>query len=138
MAQAEEIPLEGVFTAEDRQDTLRTLFENGLQKGAETGWKNLDENCTFETGRLLVTTGRPGEGKSEFIDELVLRLCLRHEWKISFFSPENMPMDYHLAKLSEKLTGHAFRPGPGMTDALYNRVVSWLTANVTLHRGLHS
>jgi len=27
-----------------------------------------------------------------------------------------MPMEYHLAKLAEKLTGHPFRPGPGMTD----------------------
>ena len=53
LEQAEEIPLEGVFTAEDRQEPLRTLFENGLQRGAETGWDNLDENCTFETGRLL-------------------------------------------------------------------------------------
>ena len=104
LEQAEEIPLEGVFTAEDRQDTLRTLFENGLQRGAETGWANLDENCTFETGRLAVWTGRAGEGKSEFIDELVLRLCLRHEWKIGFFSPENMPMEYHLAKLPDSNT----------------------------------
>jgi hypothetical protein len=131
LEQAEEIPLEGVFTAEDRQDTLHTLFENGLQRGAETGWDNLDENCTFETGRLAVWTGRAGEGKSEFIDELVLRLCLRHEWKIGFFSPENMPMEYHLAKLAEKLTGHPFRPGPGMTEALYNRTTRWLTDNVT-------
>ncbi len=131
LGQAEEIPLEGVFTAEDRQEPLRTLFENGLQRGAETGWDNLDENCTFETGRLAVWTGRTGEGKSEFIDELVLRLCLRHEWKIGFFSPENMPMEYHLAKLAEKLTGHPFRPGPGMTEALYNRTTRWLTDNVT-------
>ena len=76
LAQAEEVPLEGVFTAADCLDNLRSLFENGLQRGAETGWSNLDENCTFETRRLLVVTGRPGEGKSEFIDELVLRLCL--------------------------------------------------------------
>ena len=131
LEQAEEIPLEGVFTAEDRQEPLRTLFENGLQRGAETGWNNLDENCTFETGRLAVWTGRTGEGKSEFIDELVLRLCLRHEWKIGFFSPENMPMEYHLAKLAEKLTGHPFRPGPGMTEALYSRTTRWLTDNVT-------
>ena len=69
-------------------------------------------------------TGRPGDGKSEFTDELVLRLCLRHEWKIAFFSPENMPIAYHLHKLAEKLTGHRFTPGPGMTEALYGR--QWL------------
>ena len=128
LEQAEEIPLEGVFTAEDRQDTLRTLFENGLQRGAETGWANLDENCTFETGRLAVWTGRAGEGKSEFIDELVLRLCLRHEWKIGFFSPENMPMEYHLAKLAEKLTGTT-PPRTGHYGCPHNRTTCWLTDN---------
>lgn len=108
--QAEEVPLEGIFTAEDCRDDLRSLYENGLQRGADTGWDNFDEHCTFEPRRLLVMTGRPGDGKSEFTDELVLRLCLRHEWKIAFFSPENMPIAYHLHKLAEKLTGHRFTP----------------------------
>ena len=76
-------------------------------------------------------TGRPGDGKSEFTDELVLRLCLRHEWKIAFFSPENMPIAYHLHKLAEKLTGHRFTPGPGMTEALYGQAVGWLDRNVS-------
>ena len=106
------MPLEGIFTAEDCGDDLRSLYENGLQRGADTGWENFDEHCTFEPRRLLVMTGRPGDGKSEFTDELVLRLCLRHEWKIAFFSPENMPIAYHLHKLAEKLTGHRFTPGP--------------------------
>ena len=43
-----------------------------------------DEHCTLEPRRLLVITGRPGDGKSEFTDELVLRLCpvsYTHLWK---------------------------------------------------------
>ena len=129
--QAEEVPLEGIFTAEDCRDDLRSLYENGLQRGADTGWDNFDEHCTFEPRRLLVMTGRPGDGKSEFTDELVLRLCLRHEWKIAFFSPENMPIAYHLHKLAEKLTGHRFTPGPGMTEAVYEQAVGWLDRNVS-------
>ena len=129
--QAEEVPLEGIFTAEDCRDDLRSLYENGLQRGADTGWDNFDEHCTFEPRRLLVMTGRPGDGKSEFTDELVLRLCLRHEWKIAFFSPENMPIAYHLHKLAEKLTGHRFTPGPGMTEAVYGQAVGWLDRNVS-------
>ena len=30
-----------------------------------------------------------------------------------------MPIAYHLHKLAEKLTGHRFTPGPGMTEAVY-------------------
>lgn len=131
IAQAEEIPLEGVFTAAECHDDLRSLYENGLKQGADTGWENFDRLCTFEPGRLAVITGRPGDGKSEFIDELVVRLCLRHEWKISFFSPENMPIVYHLGKLAEKLTGLKFSSAVGMTEQCYTRTEGWLTDNVT-------
>ena len=131
LAQAEEVPLEGVFTTNDCLENLRILFENGLCSGADTGWENLDKNCTFETGRFMVVTGLPGHGKSEFIDELALRLCLRHEWKIAYFSPENSPVEYHHAKLFEKLTGLHFGPGAGMTEALYNHTLGWLADNVT-------
>ena len=132
LQQAEEVPLEGVFTAADYAEELRAIYENGLQSGAETGWKNLDSCCTFELGRQLTMTGRPGDGKSEFIDELVLRLCLRHEWKIAYFTPENMPVQYHLKKLADKLLGCFFAANTyGMTEARYQRTASWLADNVT-------
>lgn len=129
LQQAEEIPLEGVFTAGDLEDELHTLYENGFGTGAATGLDNLDQLCTFELGRLLVITGIPGSGKSEFTDELVLRLCLRHDWRIGFFSPENMPIVYHLRKLAEKLTGRRFTPFC-TSEALYRKVCSWLSARV--------
>lgn len=132
LEQAEELPLEGVFTAADYKKELRSIFENGLKRGAETGWPNLDENCTFETGRQAVITGRTSEGKSEFTDELVLRLCLNHGWKIAYYSPENSPMEYHLKKLSDKLLGREFAASTfGMTEELYQQVTHWLENNVT-------
>lgn len=47
-------------------------------------------------------------GKSEFIDEMVVRLNVRYGWKTAFFSPENLPMKYHASKIIEKLTGKKF------------------------------
>ena len=130
LAQAEEIPLEGVFTADDVSKELRALYENGMAGGAETGWPNFDKYCTLELQRLLIVSGRPGDGKSEWVDELVIRLCLRHEWKIAYFSPENMPIIYHHRKLIEKLTGLGFNPHIGMTEELYAQSVRFLTDNV--------
>ncbi|WP_394700344.1 AAA family ATPase [uncultured Bacteroides sp.] len=127
--EAPEQPLEGVYTADDVADDLRTLFENGFSSGAPTGLETLDRNLTFELGRLCVVTGVPGSGKSEFIDELVLRLCLRHGWKPAFFSPENLPLVYHLRKLAEKLTGRLFVPF-STSESLYRRLVNYLTDNV--------
>lgn len=132
LQQAQEIPLEGVFNADDYRDELRAIFENGLQRGAETGWANFDEKCTFETGRLMIVTGRPGEGKSEFTDELILRLCLNHEWKAAYYSPENMPVEYHLKKLADKLLGKEFAANTyGMTEMMYQQVAQWMADNVT-------
>lgn len=131
LEQAQDVPLEGVFTAADLATDLRALYENGFGPGADTGWKNLDALFTTELQRLMVVTGRPGAGKSEWVDEYVLRLCLRHDWHIGYFSPENTPITYHLRKLAEKLTARRFRPSQWMTETLYGQVVDWLTAHVT-------
>lgn len=128
--EAPEQPLEGVFCAADVALNLRALFENGLGRGAETGLDDFDALCTFEPGRLCVVTGHPGDGKSEFVDELVLRLCLRHGWKTAFFSPENQPLEYHLSKLFEKLTGCKFKQGY-LSEALYASALEFLNDNIT-------
>ena len=125
-----ELPINGMFTASDVADDFLALFENGLQHGADTGLVNFDKLASFEPGRFIVVTGRPGEGKSEFIDELVLRLCLRHEWKVAYFSPENDPFTYHLRKLSEKLTGYPFQRSAKMTDQLFHGISQWLDNNI--------
>lgn len=127
---APQAPLEGVYTAEDLSDELRALYENGLGSGADTGWENLDRICTFETGRICIVTGIPGSGKSEFVDELVLRLNLRHHWRVAFFSPENMPMAYHLQKLAEKLLGDRFNKHT-VSEVKYRALTHYLQENVT-------
>ena len=129
--QAVEVPLEGIFTAADLHGDLRALFDNGFGPGAETGWEEMDKICTYERHRNIIVTGTPGAGKSEWVDELVLRLCLRHQWKIGFFSPENIPIVYHLRKLIEKLTGHRFQNGCGMTEGLLARSEEFLAENVS-------
>ena len=129
--QAVEVPLEGIFAAADLHGDLRALFDNGFGPGAETGWEEMDKICTYERRRNIIVTGTPGAGKSEWVDELVLRLCLRHQWKIGFFSPENIPIVYHLRKLIEKLTGHRFQNGCGMTEGLLARSEEFLAENVS-------
>ena len=127
---AAEVPLEGVFTALDLKTELRALYENGFGSGADTGWEEMDKMCSYELDRSVYVTGIPGSGKSEWLDELVLRLCLRHGWKIAFFSPENTPITYHLRKLAEKLLARSFKPACGMTDELFERVTGFLAENV--------
>ena len=128
--EARDIPLVGIQTAAEVEPQLLDLFEKGMQRGAAISMAGFDDLMTFEPGRYMVVSGRPGDGKSEFIDELCLRLCLLHDWKIAYFSPENVPIVYHLRKLCEKLTRYPFQPSRAMTRDLFDGCVRWLTANV--------
>ena len=106
IAEAQEVPLEGIFTAADVKDELLALFEKGLQKGATLDMGELDDLLSVEVGRLMIVTGIPGDGKSEFLDEMAIRFWLRYDWRCAWFSPENFPVTLHHPKLMEKLMGH--------------------------------
>jgi twinkle protein len=108
LADAPEIKIEGIFAVSDFEQSLDAIFETGLKKGVTIGHENFDRLCSFETKRLLVVTGIPGSGKSEFIDEMAERLNMRYGWRFAYFSPENAPLAYHASKLIEKFTGKKF------------------------------
>ena len=108
IAEAQEVPLEGIFTAADVKDELLVLFENGLQQGAVLHMGELDRLLSVEVGRLMVVTGIPGDGKSEFLDEMAIRLWRYYDWRCAWFSPENFPVTLHHPKLIEKLIGKRF------------------------------
>ena len=126
--EAQEVPMEGVFTAADVKDELLTLFEKGMQKGAVFGLGALDDMLSVETGRLVVVTGIPGDGKSEFLDEMTIRLSLAYGWKCAYFSPENYPVTLHHQKLVEKLIGKRFMKGV-MSEEEFEAGVDYLSQN---------
>lgn len=111
VANAKEMPVEGVFTVADFEPNLDALFEQGLQKGATIGHANFDEYCSFKTKMLCVITGIPNHGKSEWLDEMIYRLNLRYGWRFAYFSPENEPLEFHASKLIEKFVGKRFGRG---------------------------
>ncbi len=105
---ARDVKIDGIFEINDVSEQLDSLLEEGLHKGATTGHLDFDNLISFEVGRLLVVTGIPSHGKSEFVDELLYRLNLVHKWKIAYFSPENHPLQVHVSKIISKLTGKSF------------------------------
>jgi twinkle protein len=90
---------------------LHALWREGLPPGDPTGWPSLNKLYTVAPGQLTILTGWPGSGKSEWLDALLINLMHRG-WKFAIFSPENQPVELHLAKLLEKVSGRPFGAGP--------------------------
>ena len=128
IAEAQEVPLEGVFTANDVREELELLFEKGLQKGATLDMGELDDLLSVEVGRLMIVTGIPGDGKSEFLDEMAVRFSLKYDWRCAWFSPENFPVTLHHPKLIEKLVGKRFMKGL-MNSMEFESAVGYLSHN---------
>ena len=128
IAEAHEVPLDGVFTASDVREELELLFEKGLQKGSVLGMGELDDLLSVEVGRLMIVTGIPGDGKSEFLDEMAVRLSLKYDWRCAWFSPENFPVTLHHPKLIEKLIGKRFLKGL-MKPMEFEAAVGYLSHN---------
>ncbi len=125
---AKEIPIEGVFNVEDFETDLDFMYLHGIKEGLCIGLENFDEYLKIESKRLMVVSGIPGHGKSEFVDEIVERMNIFHGWKAAYFSPENFPLHYHAKKIVEKLTGKVMRDR-SMDNAEYIRAKIHLNDN---------
>lgn len=92
-----------IQNAEILEDAYRSTMINGLPKGINTGLNSLDELFRLDRGKLVVVTGIPNMGKSEFIDYLCVQYNKLHGMRTLFFSPENQPIAFHIGKLFRKL-----------------------------------
>lgn len=102
---AKNFPLEGVFTIEDIDLEINDMYQNGLDNGVETGMTEFDTKLRFAKGYITTITGVPGHGKSDFLDQIALKLNIKNDWKFAFYSPENKPTRLHISKLARKLVG---------------------------------
>lgn len=125
---AKPYPIAGITTVEDVLPNLVELYRRGLPRGKSTGWSNIDEFYTVRPGELNVVTGTPGAGKSEFIDALMVNLAESYDWRFGIFSPENHPIERHVAKLIEKQVGLPFGAGPSQRAELSDiaKSAAWL------------
>lgn len=102
---AKDFPLEGVFTISDIDLEINDMYVNGLDHGKDTGMHDFDDHLRFVKGYITTITGVPGHGKSDFLDQLSLKLNIKHGWKFAFYSPENKPTRLHVSKLVRKIIG---------------------------------
>lgn len=99
-----EFPLEGIETVQDVEGQVDDIYTNGYPSGEGLGYTSFDKLISWFTGQVTVLTGIPGHGKSEFVDQIMMKLAEKG-WKFGVFSAENQPVAHHLVKLFEKYTG---------------------------------
>lgn len=128
IAAAQPFPINGVFSVADLSQKVDVLWERGWERGQSTGFPNLDEFYTVRPGEFTVVTGIPNSGKSNFIDHMLVKLANRHGWRFAMFSPENQPLEDHMARMLEKYSGKPFQDGPTerMSPSERDNAKSWL------------
>lgn len=102
-----DLPIDGIINIDKCYDDFYSLYINGMKPGLKIN-DDLDELVTWESSRLAVWTGIPTHGKSEYLDEIAIRLNSLQDWKVAYFSPENYPIKYHYSKIAQKISGLGF------------------------------
>jgi twinkle protein len=129
MNAAKEFPIEGVFNANDIEEEIYSYYNNGLPKGSGIGMAEIDNLIRFQEGYLTTITGIPGHGKSEFLDFILCKLNVSHEWKTALYSPENHPLELHFSKFAEKITGKSFEGVNRMSPADLRQMIDYHAKN---------
>jgi twinkle protein len=109
--------MSAIIKPKDLLAQVLELKHQKLHRGYSTGWADLDEHFTVRPGEFTVITGMPSHGKSEWLDALCVNLVKKFNFRIPIFSPENHPLEMHLSKILEKVSGKPFY-GQGRMDTL--------------------
>jgi len=107
-------PFADVKTVYDMREELEKLRTEGLNPGLQIGCESFRDLISFEQPRMTICTGISTHGKSEFVDDMISRLSVDHNWRFGVFSPENFPIEYHISKLVSKITGKQFNDVKGI------------------------
>jgi twinkle protein len=120
-------PVEGVRSVSEIADRVLQLYDRGLPPGLSTTWTEVDKLFTVSPGNLVIVTGTPGSGKSAWLDDLLVRMMLRHQFKVGWASFEN-PVDIHISKLLQLWRLEPFGKGrpERMTEGSVREGLAWL------------
>ena len=108
IAEAYQIPIEGIEKVNDVRDKINDIYLNGFPTGLKAGYPMLDDHISFRGSEFTIITGTPNAGKSTFLSNIIVRLAAKHSWKIAMFSPEKQPTEILFTELAELFIGKSF------------------------------
>ena len=133
ISHAKPYPIAGTYDADNLTESIDRLYDNGVDRGVSTGWGTIDPYYLVRAGAFTVVTGIPSSGKSNWMDAVMVNIAKNHGWNFAVFSPENQPLEDHMARVLEKYIGQPFMDGPTprMSKEDVARGKSWLTKHFT-------
>lgn len=125
---AQSVPVAGLYEADDLYGKLIDLYINGLPGGAHPGSTELARYYSVPLGQWSLVTGIPGHGKSAVIDWLMVNIAKSHGWTFAICSPENQPLQRHIAQLAQLYIGKPFGIGKHqrMTPIELEAAAAWV------------
>jgi twinkle protein len=123
---ARQVPIEGLLDVGDFREATLDLYRHGLWGGAEPPSALLADAYKVRPGLWTLVTGIPSHGKSAFIDWLLVGLAIKHDWSFALCSPENQPVQRHIAALASLYTGLPFGTTSVMDEADLEDALAWL------------
>ena len=124
-------PIDGLFEAEKYFPELDELFDRGFAEKITTGMVAVDQIFSVSPGLLTVVTGIPGNGKSTFVDQIMVNLARQKEYVSAICSFENPPA-VHIGKLMQMLYNLHFFPTEEMGERMTRKQVE--EAKPFIHR----
>jgi len=108
IAEAYQIPIEGIEKASHVKEKIYDIYRNGFPHGLKCGYEMFDDHISFRGSEFTIITGTPNAGKSTFLSNILVRLASKHGWKIAMFSPEKQPTEILFSELAELFIGKSF------------------------------
>ena len=99
------VATDDIITVEERMEQVLDVLNGCYDKGYEVGFGPLTDRVFHPTdiGGLIIVTGKPNSGKTDFLNDLTCRLMMktgRHVCYLSFEVPDKNKHIAHLVKLA--------------------------------------
>ena len=110
--QARPVPADGEITVTDMWSEIRQMHLEEKVDWYSTGFPAIDDVYRVLRKQVTVVTGFPHDGKSSFLDQIMVNMALNLDWRFGIYSPETDP-PRHVVSLLEKAARAPFFQGPG-------------------------
>jgi len=95
-------PLDGVLDLDTIWNDVISFNNSGI-KNFTMGFDNADSLLKIAMGEWSVITGVPNSGKSDFCDQILCNMAVKHGFRSAMFAPESFPYESHIKRISDKL-----------------------------------